>query len=570
MTKSRKHGLCQAGLACLLFLAAPALQALEKPLAAAALEQSAPSVQQAQQQIDAVAQVLNESVAVLKQQVGRTPFLTQERRQRVERVESLPASNPAELAEKCRRLLETYRIELDFGQNIETYQATLAAGQDERLVDFLRIGQLALYYQTFDGRETGVWSERQGRWLRLPASDNPALKKALNVARKLEPPQLMVLPLFGMAGAEQAPVSLVSASAEGDTALAGKDELLAAIRDNAANLKPFYQLHALDQAAAAEKALLERLADAGHVADLNELRQLLASLQRRLFEQQHVSLFKALVYAPDGVSAERQVLNVGGFSLIAGGLYLARGENGQLIELPRQPEADVLALADAYTGVGVEASAELAVDPSGGQILQLLVQVPTLGERIQQGGAVAYLILALGGLALLISVYRFSLLTVAGGRIRQQMQADTSQGDNPLGKVLAALQDCQLQDEEALYLVAEESLAAEQAKLEQGLAFLKLIAAIAPMLGLLGTVTGMIETFQTIALHGSGDPKLMSGGISEALVTTVAGLVTAIPILLLHSLLSGKSQALATTLEAQVSLALADRLEQRAVKTGVA
>ena len=116
-----------------------------------------------------------------------------------------------------------------------------------------------------------------------------------------------------------------------------------------------------------------------------------------------------------------------------------------------------------------------------------------------------------------------------------------------------------------MYLIVEESLTTEQTRLEQGLAFLKLIAAIAPMLGLLGTVTGMIETFQAIALHGSGDPKLMSGGISEALVTTVAGLVTAIPILLLHSLLSGKSQALAALLEAHISVALATRLEQRNV-----
>jgi biopolymer transport protein ExbB len=108
-------------------------------------------------------------------------------------------------------------------------------------------------------------------------------------------------------------------------------------------------------------------------------------------------------------------------------------------------------------------------------------------------------------------------------------------------------------------------LSSEQARLERVLPFLKLVAAIAPMLGLLGTVTGMIKTFQAIALHGSGDPKLMSGGISEALVTTVEGLVTAIPILLLHSLLTGKSQTLAALLEAHASAALAARLERRSV-----
>src|SRR5690606_33723437 len=117
--------------------------------------------------------------------------------------------------------------------------------------------------------------------------------------------------------------------------------------------------------------------------------------------------------------------------------------------------------------------------------------------------------------------------------------------------------------EEVLYLTVEEALSGEQARLERVLPFLKLAAAIAPMLGLLGTVTGMIKTFQAIALHGSGDPKLMSGGISEALVTTVEGLVTAIPILLLHSLLTAKSQTLSALLEAHASAALAARLERR-------
>ena len=147
--------------------------------------------------------------------------------------------------------------------------------------------------------------------------------------------------------------------------------------------------------------------------------------------------------------------------------------------------------------------------------------------------------------------------------MRRQLFGGNWQPDNPLGRILSKLEQSPMNDDEALYLVIEDALAAEQADLDYGLTFLKLIAAIAPMLGLLGTVTGMIETFQAIALQGSGDPKLMSAGISEALVTTVEGLVTAIPILLLHSLLSGKSQALGALLEAHASAALAQRLEAR-------
>ena len=311
-------------------------------------------------------------------------------------------------------------------------------------------------------------------------------------------------------------------------------------------------------------ALLDRLIDRSHTPTLDELRQLMDNLLSRLNAQSRVSMFKAPVYAPNGLASEREVLNAGGFSLIADGRYLAYSINdGRLIELSRQPSDDVLAQAQSYPKIDSKSLTMLAIDPSGGQILQLLVQIPTLKERIDQGGAVGYLILFLGSLALIVSLYRFVSLTLIGKQINTQLQDSEFRHDNPLGRLLKRLEQSTLNDEEALYLIVEESLTTEQTRLEQGLSFLKLVAAIAPMLGLLGTVTGMIETFQSIALHGSGDPKLMSGGISEALVTTVAGLVTAIPILLLHSLLAGKSQSLAALLEAHISVALAHRLELR-------
>ncbi|MBE0437557.1 MAG: MotA/TolQ/ExbB proton channel family protein, partial [Methylomicrobium sp.] len=255
---------------------------------------------------------------------------------------------------------------------------------------------------------------------------------------------------------------------------------------------------------------------------------------------------------------------LGGFSFIAEGRYLAYSpEIDRLVELPRQPASSLLNSARRFQQVHADTLAPVALDPSGGQTLQLLVQIPNLQERIAQGGIVGCLILVLAGFAYALSGYRFVDLSLVGKRIKQQLQTTDLRLDNPLGRVLAKLEQETACDEEALYLTVEEALTGERIKLERALAFLKLVAAIAPMLGLLGTVTGMIETFQAIALHGSGDPKLMSGGISQALVTTVLGLVAAIPILLFHSLLLGRCQNLGNILEAHVAAALALRLEQR-------
>lgn len=521
--------------------------------------------------------LFNDAVSSLKAYISSSsPFMLQEREARIERLEQMPSSNDFEQANKYRRLLETFRIELDYGKTIEAYQAELRIGDKERLVDFLRIGHLALYYQTFDGLETGIWSQSQANWQTLPDHYRSAIAKGLRIARKLEPPQLMELALFGMDQLEAPRIPKheplpENTAADIELAIAGLEDLHASIRENAINLKNFYQQQAPTKNSSAQIALLDHLIDSNRTPTLDELRQLLDNLLYRLHAQSRVTIFKAHVYAPNGVASEQEVLNAGGFSLIADGRYLNYSINdSRLIELTRQPSEDVLAQARNYPKTDSKSLTTLAIDPSGGQILQLLVQVPTFKERVDQGGAVGYLILCLGALALIVSLYRFVDLTLIEKHIKAQLQDTVFQPNNPLGRLLSRLEQSTLNDEEALYLIVEESLTTEQTRLEQGLAFLKLVAAIAPMLGLLGTVTGMIETFQSIALHGSGDPKLMSGGISEALVTTVAGLVTAIPILLLHSLLAGKSQSLAALLEANISVALAHRLEHRTSESSLA
>ncbi|MEC8351463.1 MAG: MotA/TolQ/ExbB proton channel family protein, partial [Pseudomonadota bacterium] len=104
----------------------------------------------------------------------------------------------------------------------------------------------------------------------------------------------------------------------------------------------------------------------------------------------------------------------------------------------------------------------------------------------------------------------------------------------------------------------------EMPKITRNLTLIKIISVVAPLLGLLGTVTGMINTFQAITLFGTGDPKLMAGGISQALVTTVLGLVVAIPTVFLYTLLNTRSKNMLLILQEQSAGIIAERSEKGA------
>ena len=135
---------------------------------------------------------------------------------------------------------------------------------------------------------------------------------------------------------------------------------------------------------------------------------------------------------------------------------------------------------------------------------------------------------------------------------RQTRELNQPRDDNPLGRIIGVLgPKPQLSDLETLELKLDEAILQETPPLERGQPLLKLLSAVAPLLGLLGTVTGMIVTFQAITQSGGGDSRLMADGISQALVTTVLGLVVAIPLLFLHSLLASRSKALIQLLEQQ-------------------
>jgi len=257
------------------------------------------------------------------------------------------------------------------------------------------------------------------------------------------------------------------------------------------------------------------------------------------------------VVAADGKRSQQSVLRVGAFSAFSDAAFLRYdADAGELLAPPRQPSG--LGRVSDYLDSS-EALASLPVDPSRGTLLAQLQRQPTLWDRLQQGGLVGWVIVALGVVGLLLAIWRMVHLARVGHGVSAQMRdLSAPRDDNPLGRVIGVLgPQPQLSDLETLELRLDEAILQETPPLEKGQSLLKLLCAVAPLLGLLGTVTGMIVTFQAITQGGGGDSRLMADGISQALVTTVLGLVVAIPLLFLHSLLASRSKSLIQLLEQQ-------------------
>ncbi|EWS96783.1 energy transducer TonB [Pseudoalteromonas sp. SCSIO_11900] len=310
--------------------------------------------------------------------------------------------------------------------------------------------------------------------------------------------------------------------------------------------------------------LAQKMGSTSKLASIEDIEKVWFELQREMTEQGKVSRFNTDVIVDGGNKIQKEVVRVGAFNLISDGQYLEYTPSTNTIsQLTRQPSGRFTATAadlqQANTGV-----VPFALDPTGGSILGLLVQAPDTSEQVHQGGAVGYVILGVGLLALLIALERFVSLLLMGGKIRRQLKDDTARDDNPLGRVMKVKDQYPNVAYDTLELKLSEAILREMPKITRNLTLIKIISVVAPLLGLLGTVTGMINTFQAITLFGTGDPKLMAGGISQALVTTVLGLVVAIPTVFLYTLLNTRSKGLLLILQEQSAGIIAERSEKGA------
>lgn len=298
-------------------------------------------------------------------------------------------------------------------------------------------------------------------------------------------------------------------------------------------------------------------ADSKRVPTLKELETLWYQLQLEMTASGRISRFDAPVVAVDGNAETQQVVRFGLFTAATEqGEYLNWDMQQQaLTVLPTQPDSAQEQLSAYLNG----SSNEVRIDPTRGQLFMLQDREPKLLERIHQGGEVGYLILGLGALGLLVALLQMLGMLFSEVKVRAQLRrADKLSKGNALGRVLLAVNNQALSPEQR-ELKVDEAILQELPRIERGQSFVKLLAAVAPLLGLLGTVIGMIATFQSITLFGTSDPKLMAGGISQALITTVLGLVVAIPLLFCHSYLAARGRRLTQILQEKSLGLLADK-----------
>ena len=305
-----------------------------------------------------------------------------------------------------------------------------------------------------------------------------------------------------------------------------------------------------------------KLAGASNIPEIAEIEHLWTLLQQEVVESGKITRFNHLVTRADGTQEEMEVVRVGSFNLASDDGYLEFNDDGTVSELLRQPDGKYLGTTDDMMDADAGESVAFGIDVTRGGILALLVESPTIKDRIEQGGIVGYCIIALGIIGLLIAVMRWLALSTADRKVKAQLKRETASTDNPLGRVLAAYESNRGADTETIELKLSEAALKEMPNLTKGLLFIKVVAAVAPLMGLLGTVTGMIKTFQVITLYGAGDPKMMAGGISQALMTTVLGLVVAIPMVLLHTVVSGKSRKIVNILQSQSAGLVAQHSER--------
>ncbi|WP_416305479.1 MotA/TolQ/ExbB proton channel family protein [Neptunicella sp. SCSIO 80796] len=308
--------------------------------------------------------------------------------------------------------------------------------------------------------------------------------------------------------------------------------------------------------------LAQKMGSSSKLASIEEIERVWFEMQREMTESGKVTKFATDVVEADGNKVNKEVTRVGSFALVADGKYLEYLiDSANVAELVRQPAQRYLDTVEALENSNGEL-VEFGLDPTGGSILRLKVQEPSYQERIEQGGTVGYIILIVGAIGMILALERLVSLTMTRSKVNRQLKATQANNDNPLGRVIKVKDEFPQADTETLELKLTEAILGEVPKLGRNLTIIKIISVVAPLMGLLGTVTGMIKVFQDITLYGTGDPKIMAGGISTALVTTVLGLVVAIPTTLLYAMLNTRSKNIVFILQEQASGIIAERAEK--------
>ena len=320
-------------------------------------------------------------------------------------------------------------------------------------------------------------------------------------------------------------------------------------------------------------AFVSQLAQSKALPSIDELERFWFELQREMTETGKVVRFKSKIVEASGATAEASVVRVGPFNASSNGNYLSyMPSQKQFAVMGRQPQGDLIPpirLEETRAGY-----AQAMVDPTRGVLLSIYAQRPGWWERIEKGEAVGYVILLVGLVGAGLLFYQLFYLATVRGKVRNQLKfPEHAVTDNPLGRVLASFKgDARKLDEdtEVVELRISEAVLKEVPRLERFQSFLRLAVAAGPLLGLVGTVLGMIITFQSITESGSSDPKLMANGISQAMIATLLGLGIAVPLLFGNAWLASISKSIVQILEEQSTGLLAEHIERRKGTVGAA
>ncbi|WP_299264055.1 MotA/TolQ/ExbB proton channel family protein [uncultured Psychrosphaera sp.] len=311
-------------------------------------------------------------------------------------------------------------------------------------------------------------------------------------------------------------------------------------------------------------ALLAELAEAKKLPTTKELEDLWIALQTEMTESAKVVAFDVEVAQLEGGSVTKKVTRVGSFNLIAEDEYLIYNSDvGKIQPLGKAADGYYVSSANALQEASAGELVPFYVDPSRGGILRLNTQRATLSDRYHQGGTPGYVITVVLFLGLFIAAFSLYTTLTESTKMKAQLKdTDNPSDDNALGRILKIYQENKTTDVENLELKLDEAILRETPRIDRGINTIKILAAVAPLLGLLGTVIGMIETFQQITLFGTGDPKLMAGSISMALVTTAMGIIAALPLIFVHSIVAARAKSIIHVLDEQSAGIIASHAEK--------
>ncbi len=456
-------------------------------------------------------------------------------------------------------------------------QEELAAAEGELIIN--EANSLDELLDNVQGRrvvENREHTDREGRFTREKANQAQMLKDAEAERRREERRSDRLETTF-----EENEIRIGDMTEQLDKRLGSLRELFGVLQQVAGDTRGLFEASLISSQYANRGEWLGELAakmgTSSQLATIDEMEELWFEMQREMTESGKISKYPGTITMMSGEKVNTEIVRVGAYALLGEGKYLQWDADTQsIVELPRQPTGRHTDTAEELQEASPGEVVEFSVDPTRGSLLALLIQAATFNEQVGtfmgvaecflpfcdgQGGTMGAIIIMGLFVGLALSGERLYRLFVIGRNVNAQRDNPNASDDNPLGRVLGVYEENKGVDVETLELKLGEAILTETPSITKNIMLIQVISVVAPLAGLLGTVIGMIETFQAITLFGAGDPKTMASGISKALMTTVLGLVVAIPTTLLHAIVSSQSKSIIHIIEEQSAGIIAKHAE---------